>query len=342
MRASFAIPGDLARKTGGYGYDRRVIAEALARGVTLAPVTLPAGFPFPNEEERAETVRILRALPSDVPLLIDGLAFGAFDDAMLDAMPDRVIALVHHPLAYENGLTDDQAARLRASERAALACADAVIVTSIATRDLLIADFGVPADLIHVAIPGTDEAPFAHGSGQNAPVIFGAGSLTPRKAWNVLIEALAPLKDQAWTLKIAGDGPERARLHSLAASFGLADRVTFLGEIDDATLATCYDRADLFVLASLYEGFGMVLTEALARGLPCIATDGVVATRLLPESAMTIVPANDSAQMSQAIAALLHADERKALAARARDAAPLLQRWSATAQIIVDTIRRVA
>lgn len=342
MRASFAIPGDLTRKTGGYGYDRRVIAEAMALGVTFAPVTLPAGFPFPDEQERAETVRILRALPSDVPLLVDGLAFGAFDDAMLDAMPDRVIALVHHPLAYENGLRDDQTARLRASERAALECTDAVIVTSTPTRDLLIADFGVPADLIHVAIPGTDEAPFARGSGQNAPVIFGAGSLTPRKAWNVLIEALAPLKDQAWTLKIAGDGPERTRLQSLVASLGLADRVSFLGEIDDTTLADCYDRADLFILPSLYEGFGMVLTEAMARGLPCIATDGVVATRHLPEGAVKIVAANDSAQMSQAIAVLLHVGERKALAARARDAAPLLQRWSTTAEIIVDTIRRVA
>lgn len=342
MRASFAIPGDLARKTGGYGYDRRVMVEALARGMTLAPVALPAGFPFPNEQERAETVGILRALPSDVPLLIDGLAFGAFDDDMLDAMPDHVIALVHHPLAYENGLRDDQAARLRASERAALACADAVIVTSIATQETLIADFGVPAGLIHVAIPGTDDAPFARGSGEKAPVIFGAGSLTPRKAWSVLIEALAPLKGQAWTLKIAGDGPEGARLHSLAASLGLSDRVSFLGEVDDATLAACYDRADLFVLPSRYEGFGMVLTEAIARGLPCIATDGVVATRHLPQGAVAIVPADDSAQMSQAIAALLHADARQALAARARDAAPLLQRWSTTAEIIVDTIRRVA
>ena len=131
-------------------------------------------------------------------------------------------------------------------------------------------------------------------------------------------------------------------MHSLASSLGLVDRVTFLGEIDDATLATCYDRADLFVLPSLYEGFGMVLTEALARGLPCIATDGVVATRHLPDGVVRIVPANNSAQISHAIAALLHADERKALAARARDAAPLLQRWSATAQIIVDTIRSAA
>lgn len=342
MRASFLIPGDLQRKTGGYGYDRRVIAEAMKLGVTLAPVALPAGFPFPNESERAETLRIVQSLASDAPALIDGLAFGAFDDAILDAMPDRVIALVHHPLAYENGLTDDQVARLRASERAALACADAVIVTSIATRDSLIADFNVPATQIVVAVPGTDEAPFAHGSGESWPVIFGAGSLTPRKAWHVLIEALAPLAEREWQLILAGHGPERERLQALVTALGLSQRVSFLGEIDDAMLSACYDRADLFVLPSLYEGFGMVLTEAIARGLACVATSGVVATRHLPEGAVRIVPANDCANLSEAIATLLNAEARATLRAHARAAAPLLQRWNETTQIIIDTVRRVA
>ena len=86
----------------------------------------------------------------------------------------------------------------------------------------------------------------------------------------------------------------------------------------------------------------MVLTEAIARGLPCIATEGVVATRHLPDGAVCIVPANDSARLSAAIGNLLHRDERQALSARAQMAAPLLQRWKTTAQMIVDKVRSVA
>lgn len=342
MRASFLIPGNLERKTGGYGYDRRVILEAMAQGVTFAPVALPARFPFPNETDRAETVRILKAIVNDAPVLIDGLAFGAFDDAMLDVMPDRVVALVHHPLAYENGLAPDVAQRLKVSERAALACADAVIVTSAATRDILVDDYAVPADKIAVALPGTDEAAFAHGSGEDAPVLIGVGSLTPRKGWSVLIEALASLTHQNWRLIIAGDGPERDALQSHVASRGLSQRVTFLGEIDDTALAGLYDRADLFILPSLYEGFGMVLTEAVARGLPCIATDGVVATQHLPHGAVRVVAANNSADLSAAIHNLLDDEERNALAAQARAAAADLQRWTQTAKIIIETLRSVA
>lgn len=340
MRASFLIPGNIRRKTGGYAYDRRVIVEALAQGVTLAPVELPESFPFPTAADRAESLRILNALPAAAPVLIDGLAYGAFDETMIAALRGRVVALVHHPLSRETGLAPQHVEALHRSERAALARADAVIVTSAATRDLLVAAYDASTDRLTVAVPGTDEAPLAQGSGEAAVVILGVGSLTPRKAWAVLLDALAPLAAHGWRLVVAGDGPDRAALQALADTHGLGERVTFLGEVDDTTLAQLYDRADLFVLPSHYEGFGMALTEAIARGLPAIATEGVVAVRHLDRGSVRVVPQGNAARLSDAIRALLEPGARRDLAARAVAAARDLPRWPETARVIIDTIGR--
>lgn len=342
MRASFLIPGDLNRKTGGYGYDRRVIAEAKAHGLTLDPIALPGGFPFPDENERRTTCDMVRALPAGIPFLIDGLAFGAFDAAMLDALHGPVIALVHHPLAYENGIAPDDAARLKASERAALARAAATIVTSAPTKDILVADYAVAPERIHVALPGTDEAPFAQGSGHDALMLLGVGSLSPRKAWSVLIDALARCKDAAWSMTIAGDGPERLVLEKLIAAQGLTDRVSLAGEVSEQALAHLYDRADLFVMPSHYEGFGMALTEAIAHGLPCIASDGVVAIRHLPPMAVMAVKAGDAGALATALRTAFDNPTRAAMTLRAREAAADLPRWHDAARIIAETIRSAA
>jgi glycosyltransferase involved in cell wall biosynthesis len=342
LRALFLIPGDINRKTGGYGYDRRVIAEASVHGVTLDPVRLTDRFPFPTNKERAETIDMIAALPHGIPLLIDGLAFGAFDQAMLASLNGPVVALVHHPLAYESGTPADRAAALKISERAALRRADAIIVTSAPTRSLLISEFGVPEARIRVAVPGTDAAKFAHGSGLDAPAILGVGSLTPRKAWSVLIAALDLCRDADWTMHIVGAGPEHAALAEQIGTKDLEARVHLVGEVDEAALAEHYNRADLFVMPSLYEGFGMALTEALARGLPSIASDGVVALDHLPEGAAQIVKAGDIEALANAIKAMLDPKVRACAAESARITAASLPRWDATTHIITDTIRSVA
>lgn len=341
MRAFFLIPGDLNRKTGGYGYDRRVLAGARRHGVALQPIALPDGFPCPDEVVRRDTIAILKALEPHHPLVIDGLAFGAFDEAMLETLKGPVIALVHHPLAYENGISADLAAKLKASERLALQHAAAIVVTSAPTRKLLIDDYHVPDDKIIVAIPGTDPAPLAQGSGRADPVFLGVGSLTPRKAWSVLIEALAQNRDDGWTAKIIGEGPERASLLALIKAHDLAGRIVLEGEVDETGLAAAYNEADCFVMPSLYEGFGMALTEALARGLPCLASDGVVAIQHLPPSAVITAPAGDVDGMAKAIRHLLDPAHRAEAAAQAQKAALSLPRWDDTARIIADVIRSV-
>ena len=159
-RLALAYPGDLESRTGGYLYDRRLALELEARGWRVDRLSLPDGFPFPAEADLAATSAALGGLPAGSTVLVDGLALGAMPDlarssrARLD-----LVALVHHPLCLETGLTAAQSAALAASERAALAWVRAVIVTSPRTAASLTELFGVPPAKLTVALPGTDVVP---------------------------------------------------------------------------------------------------------------------------------------------------------------------------------------
>ena len=156
--AVFAIPGDIDLRTGGYTYDRRVLALLPRYGVAAQHLPLPGGYPAPTPEDLAATARVLAQVPKEAVLLIDGLAYGAMPPDVIAAARGPIVALVHHPLCLETGLSPERQAELRASETAALALARHVIVTSATTAGTLLTEFGVPADRITVAEPGTDAA----------------------------------------------------------------------------------------------------------------------------------------------------------------------------------------
>ncbi len=190
--AAFTVPGDLATPTGGYAYDRRMIAELGALGWRIEVVNLGDGFPQPAPDIRAAAAATLAALSPRQPIVIDGLAFGVLPQAagMLQSS-HALVALVHHPLALEAGLSVAEAAALRASERSALACARHVIVTSAATARLLSAEYEVAPARLSVVAPGTDRAAAKERVPHGAVALLAVGSLVPRKGYDVLIAALA-------------------------------------------------------------------------------------------------------------------------------------------------------
>lgn len=343
MRARLAIPGDPATVTGGYIYDARVIA---ASGGALETLTLPGGFPFPTDAELAATRAALAAAPG--PLLVDGLAYGAMPAEMIAALPRRPVALCHHPLGREPGLSDDDARRLLAAERAALALAAHVVVTSAETKRGLVADMGVAAADVTVVRPGLDRAAPARGR-KGAPVILSVGSLTPRKGHDVLVAALARMAearpDLGWEARVAGAAdlsPQTARaLHRQIAEAGLESRVTILGPQTSAGLDALYDEAAIFALASRYEGYGMVFAEAMMRALPVVACDAGAVAALTPADAGVLTPVDDAAALAAALTDLLEDPARRAWMGEAGRAHALtIPGWDAAWAAIETVLRR--
>lgn len=340
----FAVPGDLDTPTGGYAYDKRIIGELQSRGWEVSVLDLGNSFPRPGAQSRKAAQEMLAKVDPAVPLVIDGLAYGVLPEAGAAlAESHRLIALVHHPLAFENGLPADDVERLHDSEREALRHVRHVIVTSPATARLLVSDYGVATNRISVARPGNDPVPPSRGSGGEAVHLLAVGSIMPRKGYDILITALAELKGLPWRLSIVGD-PTRDPDCSNALDrdidrFDLRSRVDRLGAVSQPTLATLYDRTDLFVLPSRFEGYGMAFADAIAFGVPVIAARAGAVPETVPAQASVLVPPDDVASLASALRRLIeNPTERGKLRAQARAAAQALPTWRESADIVARAI----
>ena len=294
--------------------------------------TLDASFPDPTPAAREQARQVLVAIPDDGLVLVDGLAYGVLPElAEAEGQRLRLVALVHHPLALETGLSPEWAAILRDAEIRALVQARLILVTSRYTAALL-AGWGVPPSRLRVVEPGTDPAPTAQGSGSGTLRLLCVASLTPRKGHDLLLRALAGLRAEPWHLDCVGSldrNPAWAEgLIRLRDELGLAGRVSFPGTLGEEELEGRYGGADLFVLPSRFEGYGMVFAEALAHGLPILATRAGASGETVPPEAGLLVPADDPVALRQALRRLM-ADTalRGRLAKGARTAGICLPTW---------------
>lgn len=305
----FLIPGDLESPTGGYGYDRRIIAGLRTLGWQVTVHALDASFPQPSPGALEQAQRVLADLPEQALVLIDGLALGAMPQlAHAHTLRLQLVALVHHPLAAERGLTPQVARELARSERLALAAVRQVIVTSDATRHAL-RDLGVEPSQVSVVEPGTDAAPLARRTRSATLQLLCVATLIPRKGHDLLFGALAALKMLRWQLTCVGSltrDPETvARLRAQLRRLGLEERVTFAGEMNAAALTQVYADTDLFVLATHFEGYGMVVAEALAHGLPVVSTRVGAIAGLVGAAAGVLVAPGDAQLLTAALRQVL-------------------------------------
>jgi glycosyltransferase involved in cell wall biosynthesis len=347
-RVAFLIPGDIDSPTGGYRYCREMLARLPASGIDVVHVRLPGTWPAPDTAAREATAALLAERPRGEILLIDGLAYGAFGTREIAAARGPVAALVHHPLAYETGLPKDRAEAFLASEREALRHAVAVVASSRETGRLLVERFGVDAGDLSVAVPGVETAPPAGGSSAGSPRhLVTLGAVSPRKGYDILIEALTRLSDLPWRATIAGStsfAPDlSARLRARIANADLADRIAMPGALSEQDIARLFDKADLFVFPSRYEGYGMVVTEALARGVPVLTTTGVPAALDFSPPAVRCVQPGDAGALAEALGSLLdrpgRLDEARRAALSLRTGLP---RWTDTAATIAAALKRIA
>lgn len=338
---TFLVPGDLEAPTGGYGYDRRLIAGLRALGWNVRVATPKGDWPFPGEDARADAARILSGLPDGALVLADGLALGAMpSEAREEAERLRLVALVHHPLGDETGLGRAQREALFVSERAALASVRAVVCTSAATGRRLLAAFGVAPERLFVAPPGTDPGQRSPGTG-DPPRIVSIGSLIPRKRHDILVTALSELAGRRWTARIIGsadlDPACAADLHDRIGAVGLSGRIELCGTVTDTRAELA--RADVFALASEYEGYGMAFAEALSQGVPVVACRAGAIADLVPEAAGGLAPPGDAKAFAAVLAPLLDDPARRRSAAKAAFAAGRrLPSWADTARTVADAL----
>ncbi|BDW10429.1 glycosyl transferase family 1 [Polynucleobacter sp. SHI8] len=335
----FVYPGDLTTPTGGYAYDRRMIEGLERLGWQIQLISLGDGYPFIDQTQRDYARNKLLSLAKGVPMVIDGLALGVLPDLAPEiASRHPLIALIHHPLAFEYGLKDPEVKHLKQSETQALKNVVGVIANSPATARDLHQHYGMNLDRVRVVLPGTDLnhrlEPRSQMSGDDcSPInLLSVGSIIPRKGFHDLIPALEPLIDLPWTLSIAGDtshNPEAyERLMMDIKYFHLEDRVTVLGVVTNEDLENLYAKADIFVLASLFEGYGMVYAEAMAHGLPIIATTGGAIPDTVPQEAGLLVAPGDIPALTMALKTLiLDPLYRAQLASGALQAARLQPTW---------------
>jgi glycosyltransferase involved in cell wall biosynthesis len=338
-KVTFAIPGDLATPTGGYGYAREVIAALRARGWTVEVIDLGDGFPHIDVDQRARARQRLLGAPSDVPVVVDGLALGVLpEEAHVASRTHCLIGLVHHPLALETGLSPDKADPLRISETQALAASRHVVTTDHSTAAILAADYKVEPPRISVARPGTRRTSRPQTRREGSVRILTVGAVVPRKGYDLLVRALAKLGDLDWCLTLVGDRTRSretaADLDRLISELGLGQQITCTGAVTVEHLDDLHCDADLFVQCSWFEGYGMALADAIAYGMPVIATQTGAASRIVTSEAGLLLAPGDSIGLARALRMLISdAMLRERYAAAARAAAQNLPMWDDTAQV---------
>jgi glycosyltransferase involved in cell wall biosynthesis len=325
-----------------------MIAELAQLGWQIDLVDLGEGFPWPDQATRAAARMRLFATPAGRSIVVDGLALGVLPEAASEvAGRNPLTALVHHPLALEMGVSPGQAEALRTSERAALAAVQRVIVTSPATARLIASDYGVPAERITVVAPGSDPAPPVQGNRDGVVRLLSVGAVVPRKGYDILIAALATLTELPWRLTIAGDRTRDlsavAQLDADIARHALEGHVATPGAVSSERLAALYAEADVFVLASHFEGYGMAFAEAVAHGLPVVGTSAGAIPETVPKDAGLLVPAGSVSAFAGALRQVVSDDGlRRRMASASRAAATRLPTWRQSAEIFaraLETLR---
>jgi glycosyltransferase involved in cell wall biosynthesis len=338
---------DPARPSGGNGYDRQVCRALAEIGWPVHIHAVPGSWPRPDRAAYAALARIVQGIPDGALTVLDGLVASTADEVLVpQANRLRLVALVHMPLGQ--GTADSET---RTREGAVLSAAASVVTTSAWSRRTLLELYSLPGDRVHVAEPGVEVAPLSPGTTTGGALLCVA-AVIPGKGHDVLLDALATMTDLSWDcLCVGSKGRDPAFAESLRRRLlddELGDRVRFPGPRMGAELDRSYATADLLVLASRAETYCMVVAEALARGLPVVATDVGGVAEALGHGAGGIrpgllVPPDDPAALAAALRAWLgDADVRVAWRRAARERRAALTGWSTTTSVLAGVLAEAA
>ena len=341
---------DPQRPSGGNHYDRRACSGLAAIGWSVHEHAVRGSWPTPAPADLTTLGAVLAGIPDGVVVLIDGLIASTAPEVLVpEARRLRLVILVHMPLG--DGAEGEESAEANTREGPVLSAAAAIVTTSRWTRCQLIDRYSLRPEHVHVAEPGVDVADIAPGTANGGELLCVA-AVTPHKGHDVLLAALATIGHLPWRLTCVGsldrDPGFVERLRRQARGDLISERVRFTGPLTGAALETAYAGADALVLASRHETYGMVVTEALAHGLPVVATAvGGLPLALGRGSAGTlpgllVAPGTPGAFAEALCTWLGDADLRRQLRHAAEQRRRTLSGWSATADRISRVLAEVA
>ncbi|WP_155373295.1 glycosyltransferase family 4 protein [Catellatospora vulcania] len=337
------LPGgvdDPAAPSGGNVYDRRVCDGLAAAGWPVREHPVPGSWPHPAAPELTELAALLAALPDGATVLIDGLIAVAAPEVLAAAAPRlRLVVLAHMPFG-------DSDAGLRPGEARVLRGAAAVVTTSRWCRERLISGYALPSARVHAAPPGVDPAPLAPASPAGTRLLCVA-ALAPHKGHDLLLDALHTLTELPWTCTFVGSTDRDPAYVARLRAHPAAGRIAFAGVRTGDGLAAAYGAADLLVLPSRGESYGMVVTEALARGIPVLANDVQGLPEALgaaPDGSVPglLVPPDSPALAAALLRWLTDPDLRDRLRHSALARRDGLTGWTRTAELVGEVLSRVA
>lgn len=349
-RITLVTEGDADRISGGYLYQRRVLERAGAHGIETRVVAVPARrFPL----ALVDGPRVLRAAARDADVVVvDSLASNTLGPWIaLGLLRRPMVGSVHQRL----GGTDLSRLRTlvqRWFDRLAFRRCRHVLVPSALLAEQLARD-GLDPTSLHVIAPGRD-VPEAAGTtiepldlrhGRRAGLLCIA-NWVERKGILAVLDAVAQLPDDTLTLHLVGDEDIdqafRARVLARLERADLAERVVRHGVVDPRRIPSFFAAADVFVLASTEEPYGMVYAEAMVAGVPVVGWDAGNLPHLVTDGAQgRLLPAGDIDALAHALATLAGDPALRAAIGRAgRERAARLPTWDETAASFVELCRR--
>ena len=278
MNLHFLIPGDIETLAGSYIYDKRIIEGLKAKGHTVNLQRLADDFPFPSDESLVQCKKIVKSIPKSEPIIVDSLAFGVIPEILEDvAATNPIIALIHVPLSVDPIYSAYQRTLLTSNEQEAFKLASKFVVTSEYTLDVLL-NLGIEMPQIKLVVPGIDDFPQKKNFPDKPFKLLSIANMCRSKDHSILVRALSALKDKDWLLDCYGNlDMDREYLSDLQAMIRknhLQEKILIHGIVSGQELTNAFLNADLFVHPSDFEIYGMALSEALAHGIPVVASTG--------------------------------------------------------------------
>lgn len=338
------VEPDLSGPSGGSRYNAQAQAALEAAGHRVIRLELAGDWPQPRTQQVDQLISRVRALRAEHPeaaVIVDGLIGGCVPELFTgDVAPLADILLLHLPLGAEPGAP----ASVHDVEGQAVRAARAVIATSRWAAADLRSRHGRGG--VVVAEPGVErqEALEQGGLGQGVPArgrspvprFVVIGSLTPRKNHALLGQALGPLLRHSWELVVAGPGAETAFGASTLAELdsALPGRVRAAGALSPPAISQLLSTADLLLLPSQAETYGMVVTEAAVHGVPSFVSAGTGAEEAQDGAGFVLPAASPEAWTDALERWLRRPDLRRALGSSARSRGAKVPTWQTSAETI--------